>query len=179
MRFSNIFPRVLAIIYAILDKILTPFAQHFSSQNISLQYPVADPERIPIWMCMVYSCFFPGILIAVYTLFIDGIFSKSKQNLSRARRYTWGDRVWELNCGILGLFLAQGAAFVITGSLKNLIGKPRPDLLARCNLDPATAVDPGPPAYGLLNRTSCRQDDMYILQDGRIARRKLYVFSLY
>lgn len=126
---------------------------------------MADPERIPIWLCMVYSCFAPAVIIAVYTLFIDGTFSKSKKSMTRSQRYTWGDRCWELNCGILGLFLAQGTAFVITGSLKNLIGKPRPDLLHRCNLANGT-VDPGLPSFGLITREQCNQSDSYILQDG-------------
>lgn len=126
---------------------------------------MADPERVPIWLAMVYSCLCPAIIIAVYTLFLDGAFSKSKKSLSRSQRYTWGDRLWELNCGILGLFLAQGTAFVITGSLKNLIGKPRPDLLFRCDL-PSGTQDPGIPTFGLLSRELCRQTDAYILQDG-------------
>ena len=135
--------------------------------NITLQNPIADPERVPIWVAMVYSCFCPAVIIAIYTLILDGMFSKSKGNVPRARRYTWGDRLWELNCGILGLFLAQGSAFVITGSLKNLIGKPRPDLLARCLLNATITEDPGPPHYGLLSRANCTQPDTYILQDGK------------
>ena len=42
------------------------------------------------------------------------------------------DRLWELNIGILGLLLSSGAAFVITGALKNATGKPRPDFVSRC-----------------------------------------------
>lgn len=118
-------------------------------------------------MAMVYSCLCPAFVIAIYTLFVDGMFSKSKGNVSRRQRYTWGDRLWELNCGILGLFLAQGTAFVITGSLKNLIGKPRPDLLARCLLNATITADPGPPHYGLLSRSNCTSDDAYMLQDGK------------
>lgn len=156
------------MVYAVLDKILTPNAQHFSVTNISLQYPMADPERVPIWLAMVYSCLCPAVIIAIYTLFLDGAFSKSKKTISRSQRYTWGDRLWELNCGILGLFLAQGTAFVITGSLKNLIGKPRPDLLFRCNL-PIGTVDPGLSRFGLISREQCQQSDPAILQDGMLS----------
>jgi len=46
-------------------------------------------------------------------------------------RYRLKDRLWELNCGILGLGLSVGEAFTITGALKNAIGKPRPDLIDR------------------------------------------------
>lgn len=167
----------MAVAYAFLDKLALPFAQPFSIENISLQYPIADPERIPIWQCMVYSCGAPAVIIAIYTLFLDGTFSHSKKSISRSQRYTWGDRIWELNCGILGLFLAQGTAFVITGSLKNLIGKPRPDLLARCRL-PEGITMPGAPNFGLLNRTMCRQpenaDWEYLMKDGTLWLRKCH-----
>jgi hypothetical protein len=36
-----------------------------------------------------------------------------------------------IDCGVLGLLLAQGLAFVITQALKNACGKPRPDLIDR------------------------------------------------
>lgn len=157
---------MLAIAYAFLDKFSLPFAQPFSTRNASLAYPIADPERISITMCMVYSCAGPAVIIAVYTLFLDGTFSHSKKSVSRAQRYTWGDRLWELNCGILGLFLAQGTAFVITGSLKNLIGKPRPDMLARCRL-PAGTTDP---EFGLVTRAMCKTPTdakyIYYMKDG-------------
>lgn len=130
-------------------------------------YPMANPERVPLIWAMVYSCLCPAIVIAVYTLIIDGTFSNAKKNLSRSQRYTWADRLWQLNCGILALFLSQGSAFVITGSLKNLIGKPRPDLLFRCQIQDLTIKDPGPPNWGLVSRDVCTQTDQYILQDGK------------
>ena len=145
-------------------------------------YPIADPERVPIFMAMVYSCFCPIIIIAVYTLLLDGMFSNSKKGVARSSRYTWADRLWELNCGVLGLFLAQGTAFVITGSLKNLIGKPRPDLLQRCIVNTTIiqqtlnetlnrSGDPGPTSaggFGLYSREQlCTTTNQYLLQDGK------------
>lgn len=44
-------------------------------------------------------------------------------------------KIWEWNAGWLGLALALAAAWTSTQGLKSLIGKPRPDLLARCNPD--------------------------------------------
>lgn len=99
----------------------------------------------------------------MYTLVIDGLFSHRKHNLPRIRRYTLADRLWELNCGVLGLLLAQGAAFVITGSLKNLIGKPRPDFIDRCQ--PISGARDAVP-WGLSNSTICTQKDPAIMQDG-------------
>ena len=73
------------------------------------------------------------------------------------------DRLWELNCGILGLLLAQGAAFVITGALKNATGKPRPDLIDRCRPRSGSA---DPPVFGLSNSTICTQANHARLKDG-------------
>ncbi|KAJ4374144.1 hypothetical protein N0V83_002885 [Neocucurbitaria cava] len=78
-------------------------------------------------------------------------------------RYRFKDRLWELNCGILGLGLSVGAAFTITGALKNAIGKPRPDLISRCLID-AAKIDKT--EYALQTINICTQTDNYILQDG-------------
>ena len=78
-------------------------------------------------------------------------------------RYTLKDRLWELNCGVLGLIFASSSAFVITGALKNATGKPRPDLIARC-LPRVGSADP--PVFGLSNSTICTQADHAILKDG-------------
>jgi len=89
-------------------------------------------------------------------------------------KYKFVDRLWELNCGILGLFLAQGAAFVITGSLKNLVGKPRPDLISRCNPS-ANATDA--PIWGLSTKDICNQEDHAIMQDGEFVLGSHFLIS--
>jgi len=47
----------------------------------------------------------------------------------------WRRKLWELHAGCLGLGLAVSAAFFITNGMKNMFGKPRPDMLARCQPD--------------------------------------------
>jgi hypothetical protein len=72
------------------------------------------------WL-VVIACVCPAAIIAVYTLVIDGLFSHQAPASSKGRRrtlsgrYRFKDRLWELNCGILGLALAVAASFVITG----------------------------------------------------------------
>lgn len=125
------------LIFAVVDKI-APFHQPFSLDNYTLHYPFAEHERVPVaWLC-VYVVFAPAVIIAFYTMVIDGLFSHqtatpaNRTGLKRlSGRYRFKDRLWELNCGILGLGLSIGAAFTITGALKNAIGKPRPDLISR------------------------------------------------
>lgn len=153
--------RILAIIYAALDKLITPFSQRFSLNDITIQYPYAFKERIPIAEALAISFGFPLVVIAIYTLVVDGVFSHRK--VAGRAPYTFKERLWELNCGILGLLLAQGAAFCITGTLKNLIGRPRPDLLSRC-LPQDGATDGR--VFGLATKAICTQTNVAIMQDG-------------
>jgi membrane-associated phospholipid phosphatase len=160
---------ILMITFAIVDKI-PPFHQHFALENYTLHYPFAEHERVPVpWLC-VYVILAPAAIIALYTMVIDGLFSHQTTMPARgpgikrlAGRYRFKDRLWELNCGILGLGLSIGAAFTITGALKNAIGKPRPDLISRCLVD-ETKVNKA--LYALQTIDICTQTDNYILQDG-------------
>lgn len=111
----------------------------------------------------------PIVIIIIYTMVIDGLFSHHKSSSSdgSGRRkltgpYRLKDRLWELNCGILGLLLSQGLAFVTTQILKNACGKPRPDFIDRCQPVPGSQ---DLPVYGLSNSTICRGEPA-LIKDG-------------
>ncbi|KAK4980942.1 hypothetical protein LTR66_010276 [Elasticomyces elasticus] len=112
---------VLAAIFFALDAV-EPYHQHFSLQNYTLQYPHAVHERVSPGLCYFIAVVCPAAVIALYTLVIDGLFSHQRPNSSVSGRrsllgrYRLKDRLWEFNCGILGLLLSEGAAFVITGT---------------------------------------------------------------
>ncbi|KAL8997923.1 MAG: hypothetical protein Q9169_002916 [Polycauliona sp. 2 TL-2023] len=157
----------LLFAFYVLDSV-EPYHQHFSLRNYTLQYPFAEHERVPVPLLFVLNSLAPAIIIALYALLIDGLFSRHKNTAPRDGHRTMGkyrfkDRLWELNCGILGLLLSQGAAFVITGALKNAAGKPRPDLIERCR-PPPESIDPLP--FGLSNFTICTQENHKLLKDG-------------
>ncbi|EON62527.1 hypothetical protein W97_01750 [Coniosporium apollinis CBS 100218] len=160
---------VLIVVFTIIDKI-PGFMQPFALQNYTLQYPYAVHERVSVLALCVLVVFVPAVIIALYTMVIDGLFSHQPPSAPTGKRriltgrYRMKDRLWELNCGILGLALSVGAAFTITGALKNAIGKPRPDLISRCNPRPG-ALDPVP--FGLSNYTICLTPlDTYAMKDG-------------
>ncbi|KAF1981649.1 PAP2-domain-containing protein [Aulographum hederae CBS 113979] len=165
---------ILALIvgFYILDSV-EPFHQHFSLKNYTLQYPYAVHERIPVATLVVICVACPAGIIAFYTLLIDGLFSHQIAVPSSGKRrilsgkYRFKDRLWELNCGLLGLCLAVGAAFTITGTLKNAIGKPRPDLIDRCipNVELANLLL-APGNFTLADHSICTQTDNGILKDG-------------
>jgi diacylglycerol diphosphate phosphatase/phosphatidate phosphatase len=120
MRYS-----VLIGTFYIIDKV-EPFHQPFSLQNYTLHYPFAEHERIPVHWLVVICVGAPAVIIGIYTMVIDGLFShKTAMPTSRGikrltGRYRFKDRLWELNCGILGLGLSVGAAFTITGMEQTL-----------------------------------------------------------
>ncbi|KAG7002214.1 hypothetical protein G7Y79_00028g062350 [Physcia stellaris] len=157
---------ILFVTFQALDAV-EPYHQHFALQNYTLQYPFARHERVPIALAFTVAVVLPVLIIAFYTLVIDGIFSHQTQGPTRRgggrARYTFQERLWELNCGILGLLLSEGVAFVITGALKNEIGKPRPDLIDRCRPKEGS-VDPT--TFGLSTSSICTQKDHGILKDG-------------
>ena len=107
----------------VLDKV-GPFHQHFSLQNYTLQYPFAVVERVPIKDAFIIVVIGPVLVILIWTLAIDGLFGhhgKDKYGGTKRTYEGWGwrghslkERLWELNCGILGLLLAVSGALVVT-----------------------------------------------------------------
>jgi len=93
---------------------------------------------------------------------IDGRFSRHKKEAVHGYpRRGMQERVWEMNAGILGLGLSVAALITIIGALKNLTGKPRPDVIARCKLPPGWRD----PEFGLTSWEVCTGDTVAI-RDG-------------
>lgn len=107
----------------------------------------------------------PVITIAFYTLVIDSLLSRRKDSQSSRGstcKSKWKHRLQELSCGNLGLLLSSAPAYVITGALKKATGKPRPDLIDRCQPRPRR-VDLL--VLGLSNHSICTQINNAILKD--------------
>ncbi|EEH18140.1 hypothetical protein PABG_00703 [Paracoccidioides brasiliensis Pb03] len=153
--------------FYILDHI-EPFHQPFSLNNHSLYYPYTVHERISIPLALAISGGIPLVIIFFYTIVIDGLFSHHKPTTSSGKRklmgpYSLKDRLWECNCGFLGLFLAQASAFVITGAVKNAVGKPRPDIIDRCKPENTGSLG----RFDMVTFKMCNTSTPYrILQDG-------------
>ena len=77
----------------------------------------------------------------------------------------------------MGLGLGLATTFLFVETLKNMIGKPRPDLLSRCDLDPATVQQYAIGGEGsqlgftdlLVSYTACRQPDRSKLDAGFVS----------
>jgi len=110
------------------------------------------------------------VVIAIVTALFVPAFSRSRL---RDQRY-WTRKLWEFNAGWMGLGLSFALAFFITSGIKNLIGKPRPDLLARCQPDLNDIAAHVVGGYGqdisqrwtLVSSSICTQTDTKLLNEG-------------
>ncbi|KAI5780393.1 phosphatidic acid phosphatase type 2/haloperoxidase [Geopyxis carbonaria] len=100
-----------------------PSTRPFDPSSASISYPFQTRTKIPTWLLVLLAVILPGILIALLTLF------------SPRSGAGWRARIYSLNTAWLGLGLSIATAMLVTDGLKNLCGRPRPDLLARCSVD--------------------------------------------
>jgi membrane-associated phospholipid phosphatase len=110
-----------------------------------------------------------GIIIIVCLVFVPG----ATVPAGTPKSLIWKRKLWELHMGLLGLALSIIGAWFITNGMKNLFGKPRPDLLSRCQPDLdnlqryiigglRTATTSGQ----LVSPNICKNPDKHTLDDG-------------
>ncbi|KAH6866845.1 hypothetical protein BKA58DRAFT_318749 [Alternaria rosae] len=146
----GIFPSELAMgIIGSLEKgpngeiqfLAEPFHRMFFLDNLSINYPHAEHERVPVSWLFIYAGAVPlGVLIAWALVLRPG--------------------THKAHVTILGWFISMILTMFITDVIKNAVGRPRPDLIARCK--PA----PGTPAHQLVTFDVCTETDHHVLHDG-------------
>ncbi|KAJ5579699.1 diacylglycerol pyrophosphate phosphatase [Penicillium hispanicum] len=122
---------VVAGVGGLLYKI-TGFTHAFSLEDSSISYPLVS-DTVSITVVGIVACGVPAVVILVLSLLIPS--STIQASSQDSHRGTWGFRLWEWHAGWLGLALSLAGAFFITSGLKDVVGKPRPDFLARCDPD--------------------------------------------
>jgi membrane-associated phospholipid phosphatase len=112
---------------------LTPNHHAFSLADPSISFPYIENETVTTETLVLVGLFAPAVivLLGVFALVPGTAANGAKASKSQMIRR----KIWEWNAGWLGLALALAAAWTSTQGLKDLMGKPRPDLLARCNPD--------------------------------------------
>lgn len=111
---------------------VTPNHHPFTLTDPSISYPHTTDETVTTAVLAVVALIAPAVIVVLATLvFIPG----SQSQLSPDRVTAWRLKIWEWNAGWLGLGLAVAGAFMATEGLKDLYGRPRPDMLARCDPD--------------------------------------------
>ncbi|PHH73298.1 hypothetical protein CDD80_3916 [Ophiocordyceps camponoti-rufipedis] len=160
---------VVVVIAGFLGRI-EPQKRPFSLDDPNISFPFTEHQAVPTWLLVVLSALLPAVIILIVSvLLVPGatVPKKTPQSL------IWKRKLWEIHVGWLGLLLSVGSAFFFISGIKNMCGKPRPDLLSRCEPDLArrdmyrVGGFAGEAAGALLySGNICQQKDKYKLDDG-------------
>lgn len=125
---------------------------------------------MPTWLLVVLSALVPAVIILFIAIVLVPGATVPKHT---PQVLVWKRKLWEWHVGWLGLLLAVGSAFFFISGIKNMCGKPRPDLLSRCQPDLADRARyqvggfRGEAAGSLLySGDICKQPDRDKLDDG-------------
>jgi diacylglycerol diphosphate phosphatase/phosphatidate phosphatase len=133
---------VLAALFFSLDKV-DGYKRQFSLDDTSLRHTYAVQERVPN--------------IALYLIcFVTPLLLQPLINFFTIR--SW----WDFHNATLGLILGLGMTGSVTQFSKITVGRPRPDVIDRCQPIPGSAD----PIYRLSNASICTQIDHRIMRDG-------------
>ena len=104
----------------------------FSLDDPAISYPYSLHETVSDPVLIVIALVIPALLLFILSMtLVPGPTANSQTpGALRIRR-----KLWEWNTAWMGLGVAIAGSFFFTEGLKDLSGKPRPDLLARCNPD--------------------------------------------
>ena len=168
--FPDLISSVIALVsVGFLKK--SPNHRPFSPVDPDISFPYVEREKVSSGLLVVISLIIPAVITALIAL----IFTPGPTTSRDIPKYTiWRKKLWEWNTAWMGLGLGLALTYFFTEGLKDLIGKPRPDLLSRCNLDPATVQQYALGGYGgklplwnaLVSYTACNQPDVSKLNDG-------------
>ncbi|ORY87686.1 phosphatidic acid phosphatase type 2/haloperoxidase, partial [Protomyces lactucae-debilis] len=129
--------------------------QPFSLADIYIQWPYTGPSTIPNYALVLLSVVFPAIVILIWSLLIEA--------KVRGRSAHWSTRALQLNSAWLGLGLSVVLSMAFTNILKVTVGRPRPDLVARC----APSSGAADAIYaGLVTSSICTTTNSSRLHDG-------------
>ncbi|KAI6785852.1 PA-phosphatase related-family protein-like protein [Emericellopsis cladophorae] len=158
----------LGVVGYVLGKI-SPNKRPFSLNDPEISFPHTD-ETVPVWLLAILMGVVPIVLIFIVCLiFIPG----ATVPRNTPQLLIWKRKLWELHVGWLGLALSVIWAFFFTSAMKNLFGKPRPDLLSRCDPDFQNAANyvvggfQGENTLGVLYSASiCQTSNLAVLDEG-------------
>lgn len=154
---------------------ITGFHRPFSLTDDAIAYPLkANIVSLPV--VAIISLIGPAAVIVIVNLgaAILGKPTKSQRD-AFTRRGRMSGVAWETHAACLGLCIGLAVTLFITAGLKDMVGKPRPDLLARCRPDLANIDKYVVGGFGmnldsesppLVSSAICQQTDKRLLDDG-------------
>ncbi|KAF8127586.1 PAP2-domain-containing protein [Boletus edulis] len=133
----------LWLILSYITRHVTGFKRHFSLTDLSLQHPYAVQQRVSTNALWILSVALP---LAVQSV-VNVLFIRS-----------W----WDLHHSTLGLWLSITITGSVTQLIKVTVGRPRPDLIERCQPLPGSED----PLLGLSTIDVCTQTSTRVLENG-------------
>lgn len=129
------------MVYNKVQAFVTPFHRLFYLNDLHLHYPHALVERVPVPHLFIYALAIPLACLAIWSSIVR-------------------PSVHKIHVTYLGLLTSVFLTILLTDFIKNGVGRPRPDLIARCVPKPGTKKDE------LVSIDVCTQTDTHKLQDG-------------
>ncbi|KAK3380869.1 phosphatidic acid phosphatase type 2/haloperoxidase [Podospora didyma] len=126
-----------------LQFLVEPFHRMFSLHDLRISFPHAEVERVPLTHDFVYALFIPLIFMLAYSFAASA--SPHKHHVT-----------------VLGFAIGLILTSFLTDVIKNMVGRPRPDLLARCLPNPKLDSSSAP----LVSIDVCTQTHHHTLHDG-------------
>lgn len=138
--------------------------------NFNGRFPFTEKETVPNWLLVVLCAALSVVVIFfVALIFVPG----ATVPANTPAGLVWKRKLWELHIALLGLLVSVGASFFFVSGIKNMCGKPRPDMLARCMPDFANKEKYQVGGYvtgeadgQLYSHFICTQTDKHKLWDG-------------
>ncbi|WPH02621.1 Hypothetical protein R9X50_00548600 [Acrodontium crateriforme] len=118
-----------------------PFHRLFRLNDPRIQHPHAEIERVSVFYLMIYAAVVPLLFLTVWTLIIRPDRRKA-------------------HAVLLGVSISIILASVLTDIFKDAIGRPRPDLIDRCQPKHDTSRDT------LVSVVVCTETRHHVLHDG-------------
>lgn len=135
---SYIVDWLVLILFAVLGYIvgsLTPNPRPFDLNDPDISYPYKGYDTVSVPVVFVVSVVAPAAIIFGLAMIVS-----PRAITTTQRGHLWRRKVWEWHAGWLGLALSLILAWFFTSGMKNLFGKPRPNLLTRCQPDMANVA---------------------------------------
>ncbi|KAI1847519.1 hypothetical protein JX266_006371 [Neoarthrinium moseri] len=127
--------------YMLIQFFVEPFHRMFFINDLRIAFPHAEHERVPVAMNFVWALFVPLGVIIFWNSVTRASFHKHHST-------------------VLGLAIAVILTSFLTDIVKNTVGRPRPDLIARCK------PEAGTPRDVLVTFEVCTETDHHTLHDG-------------
>ncbi|XP_057786922.1 lipid phosphate phosphatase 2-like [Salvia miltiorrhiza] len=117
---------LILLVLAAMDaglNLIEPFHRYISSDLMTdLKYPLIIPDTVPMWAVPVYAVMLPCLVFVIY--------------------YHRRKDVYDLHHAVLGLAYSVLVTAVITDSIKDAVGRPRPNFYFRCFPDGLAVFNP-------------------------------------